>query len=51
MPEENAVKIRLPQQSFDGEGIPKLCDDVRIKFSSRSHKVPKGYERCAFYFW
>ena len=44
MPEVNAVKIRLP-------GVPKLCDDVRIKFTSRSSKVPKGYERCAFYFW
>ena len=44
MPEDNAVKIRLP-------GVPKLCDDVRIKFTSRSSRVPKGYERCAFYFW
>ena len=57
MPEENAVKIRLPQQNGGDTtgvpvvGVPKLCDDVRIKFRSRSHKVPKGYESCAFYFW
>ena len=44
MPEVNAVQVRLP-------GIPKLSDDVRIKFTSSSSKVPKGYERCAFYFW
>ena len=43
-PEANAVRVRLP-------GVPRLCDDVRMKFTSRSSKVPKGYERCAFYFW
>ena len=43
MPEANAVRICLP-------GVPRLCDDVRIKFTSRSSRVPKGYERCAFYF-
>ena len=28
-----------------------LKKDVRIKFSSDSPSIPKGYEHCAFYFW
>ncbi len=30
---------------------PAIADDVRIKFFCSSQSVPKGYERCAFYFW
>ena len=30
---------------------PSLEGDVRLLFYSNSRKVPKGYEKCAFYFW
>lgn len=30
---------------------PKVVKDVRLKFFCTSGSVPKGYEKCAFYFW
>lgn len=30
---------------------PPLVGDVRVRFYSRSRKVPVGYDACAFYFW
>ena len=42
--EEDRLSIRMPQ-------CPRVAKDVRIKFFCSSSSVPKGYERCAFYFW
>ena len=28
-----------------------VANDVRLKFYCSSTNVPKGYEKCAFYFW
>lgn len=30
---------------------PELNDDIKIRFTSCSSKVPKVYDNCAFFFW
>eukprot|EP00095_Tigriopus_kingsejongensis_P001026 maker-scaffold587_size153100-snap-gene-0.23 protein:Tk01026 transcript:maker-scaffold587_size153100-snap-gene-0.23-mRNA-1 annotation:"phosphatidylinositol -trisphosphate 3-phosphatase tpte2-like isoform x1" len=34
-----------------GDHCPRLLGDSRIMFYSSSSRCPRGYERCAFYFW
>ena len=43
-PTEDVLSVKL-------EKCPKVVNDVRVKFNSSSGRVPKGYEKCAFYFW
>ena len=42
--EKDTVIVRLAKD------IP-VAGDVRLKFFCSSGSVPKGYEKCAFYFW
>ncbi|XP_071846580.1 phosphatidylinositol 3,4,5-trisphosphate 3-phosphatase TPTE2-like [Apostichopus japonicus] len=30
---------------------PQLSGNIKIKFESNSKKVPKSYDKCAFFFW
>ena len=42
--EEDLLRIEM-------ETCPLMSEDVRVQFHCSSKSVPKGYEKCAFYFW
>ena len=42
--ESDALTINVPN-------CRPVSNDVRLKFYCSSSNVPKGYEKCAFYFW
>ena len=37
--------------SVDLTNCPRLDGDVRVLFQTSNKMVPKGYEKCPFYFW
>lgn len=37
--------------TIDLLNCPKLDGDIRVLFQTDDPEVPKGYEKCPFYFW